>query len=68
VASGAELDLALSGGEDFALVMTFPPQAEPPGWAVEVGRCHPAAEGSRLVHPDGTSSTLEATGWDHLGR
>lgn len=58
--------LALSGGEDFVLCFTLAPSAPAPAWAVPVGECLPPDQGCRLVHADGSSSALEATGWDHL--
>ena len=69
VAAGVDdVGMALSGGEDFVLCFTLPGSSRPPPWAVMVGRCLPSSEASRLVHPDGTSTPLEATGWDHLAR
>lgn len=69
LASGVDdVALALSGGEDFVLCLTFPPGVEPPAWATRVGRVLPLREGSRLVRSDGETTALEATGWDHLAR
>ena len=50
----------LSGGEEHALLATFPAGGVPEGWRV-VGVC---AEGSGVL-VDGEQPTV--TGWDHFG-
>jgi len=68
------LELALSGGEDYELLATLPPDA------VEAARLHVKdafgvtltdvgviiEEGLIAVHPDGRESVLEPAGWDHF--
>ena len=58
------LDLALYGGEDYALVMTFDAGAVPPAFA-EIGRC---VEGRRLFleSADGAVRPIEPRGFDHF--
>jgi thiamine-monophosphate kinase len=63
-----DLDLALSGGEDFVLCFTLPDGVLAPSWAIRVGRCILPDSPSRLAHSDGSFSELEATGWNHLAR
>lgn len=68
--------LALSGGEDYELCFTAPPEAAATllatvstgsGTAVtEVGEILAAENGRRLVLPDGREAPLEACGWDHF--
>jgi thiamine-monophosphate kinase len=70
-------ELALSGGEDYELCFTAPPEAvEPLVAAVEaqgtpvtvVGEILPAEQGRRLALPDGQEVALEASGWQHFSR
>jgi thiamine-monophosphate kinase len=76
VASGATLDDALGGGEDYELLATLPDDA-----AVEAARTElkeafgvPLVEIGRIVdgggltavEADGTERALEPTGWDHF--
>jgi thiamine-monophosphate kinase len=76
VASGATLDDALGGGEDYELLATLPGDA-----AVDAARAElkeafgvPLAEIGRIVEgegltaiePDGTERPLTPTGWDHF--
>jgi len=61
-----DVSLALSGGEDFVVCFSLPPERAAPAWAAPVGRLIPSGEGSRLLRPDGSTVPLEATGWDHL--
>ena len=61
-----DISLALSGGEDFVICFSLPPERAAPAWAAPVGRLIPSGEGSRLLRPDGSTVPLEATGWDHL--
>ncbi len=68
--------LALAGGEDYELCFTAPADAvEELKAAVTaatgtpvmvVGEIVPAAEGRRLVLPDGGEAPLEARGWEHF--
>ena len=70
------LDWALSGGEDYELLFTAPPeQADRLARAVQqatgtpvsvVGEVLPAAAGRRLVLPDGREVDLAARGWTHF--
>ncbi|MFC4560294.1 thiamine-phosphate kinase [Nocardiopsis mangrovi] len=55
------VDLMLAGGEDHALAATFPPDTEPPGTWVRIGR---VAAGTGVT-VDGRRS--QAGGWDHFG-
>jgi thiamine-monophosphate kinase len=59
------LDLALSGGEDYALVATGP-RAKRPRGAKRIGRIT-KGRGAVLERQDGTSQPL-AGGYDHLAR
>jgi thiamine-monophosphate kinase len=59
------LELALSGGEDYALVATGP-RAKRPRGASRIGRVT-KGRGASLERQDGTSRTL-ARGYDHLAR
>lgn len=71
-------DLALSGGEDFELCFTVPPdavdevvdavKAETGTRVTVVGEIWPAGEGRRLVLEDGREVPLEARGWQHFSR
>lgn len=69
------LTLALSGGEDYALLFTARADAEPVvvaavsaagGTPHAIGWLTPPAEGMRLRHADGVVAPLPARGWDHL--
>lgn len=72
------IDLALRGGEDFELIFTAPPAAvdriiatvkESTGTDVTlVGEVVSAADGRRLVLPDGREEPLVARGWNHFGK
>lgn len=60
------LDLALHGGEDYALLFTLPQDAEPPPGhgCVRIGRI---VEGDEIVlRLDGEGQPLTTGGWDHL--
>lgn len=69
-------ELALTGGEDYELCLTAPPEAVEKlveAVAVEtgtpltvVGRVEPPEAGRRLVLPDGREAILEARGWRHF--
>jgi thiamine-monophosphate kinase len=60
------LDLALGGGEDYSLLMTFPAGQMSPPFA-EIGRCE-AGAGVFLQAADGSRRTLEPRGFDHFTR
>ena len=60
------LELALHGGDDYALVMAFPPGALPAGFRA-LGACH-AGSGLFLRAVDGALSALEPRGYDHFSR
>ena len=61
------LQLALHGGEDFALVMTVPPEHVPPGF-VSIGRALASAESDSDVVLDGpTFVPVQQRGYDHFG-
>jgi len=68
------LNLALDGGEDYALLFTVPKR-----WAARIPRTFRGTEltrigeivrgrGVRLVTADGKASPLEPRGWDHFRR
>jgi thiamine-monophosphate kinase len=62
------LDLALQGGEDYAVVAAAPPGEAIEGF-VRIGSCEAAAGGASLValrRPDGTVVPVEAHGFDHF--
>lgn len=62
------LELALYGGEDYAIVVTVPEGRTPPGFT-PIGRILAAAPGEALVRlssPDGTSRPLKDEGFDHF--
>lgn len=62
------IDLALSGGEDYELLITIAPQFEnslPDDFTI-IGRVVDRAVGCSLVHHDGSRSTLVATGYNHF--
>ena len=70
----AALALALGGGEDYALLLTAPPQAVPAlvealpsGALADVGEVLSAAAGRTLVDADGRARPLPAAGWRHIG-
>ena len=70
------LEWALGGGEDYELLFTARPEAvdaivaavrQATGTPVSViGEILPAAEGRRLVLPDGREGELAARGWTHF--
>ncbi|MGK3997347.1 thiamine-phosphate kinase [Sorangium sp. So ce1024] len=62
------LDLALYGGEDYAVVVAGPDVGELAGF-VAIGRCAPREEGASdvaLLGPDGQLTSLVARGYDHF--
>ncbi len=76
LAGQAALEWALSGGEDYQLLFTAPPDAVPrlqkllwltTGTLVTaIGAILPPEAGMLLQAPDGTMQRLPARGWDHL--
>jgi thiamine-monophosphate kinase len=63
VATGATLEQAAIGGEDFELLAALPAGAVSPVPVVEVGRL---AEGAGVVLVDPGGSPVELHGWDHF--
>ncbi|WP_437531299.1 thiamine-phosphate kinase [Sorangium sp. So ce726] len=62
------LDLALYGGEDYAVVVAGPDVGELAGF-VAIGRCAPREEGASdvaLLGPDGHATSVEVRGYDHF--
>ncbi|WP_437984068.1 thiamine-phosphate kinase [Sorangium sp. So ce117] len=62
------LDLALYGGEDYAVVVAGPDVGELAGFVV-IGRCVPREEGASdvaLLGPGGQLTSLVARGYDHF--
>ena len=59
--------LALSGGEDYVLLFTLPPDLAPPdSWGARaIGQVVETSEGVIEVGPGG-ESPLDPAGWDHL--
>ena len=73
--SGRETDLALSGGEDYELLFTFPPAdvellLEAARRAklkiTPIGSITPVREGRVLIREDGATEPLAESGWDHF--
>lgn len=71
------LEWALSGGEDFELVFTFPPESTDTvrgalsdigGSMHIVGHITPGTEGVILVRRDGAKENLSCKGYDHFSR
>jgi thiamine-monophosphate kinase len=61
-------ELALHGGEDYALVIAGPDAGSTPGFTA-IGRCAPAGESEvALLGPDGQLIHVAARGFDHFGR
>ncbi|WP_438007801.1 thiamine-phosphate kinase [Sorangium sp. So ce321] len=62
------LELALHGGEDYAIAVAGPDVGSLPGF-VAIGRCAPREEGASavaLLGPDGQLTSVEARGYDHF--
>ncbi|WP_437953890.1 thiamine-phosphate kinase [Sorangium sp. So ce296] len=62
------LELALYGGEDYAVAVAGPDVGALPGFVV-IGRCAPREEGASdvaLLGPDGQLTSLVARGYDHF--
>jgi thiamine-monophosphate kinase len=59
------LELALHGGDDYALLMAFPP-GELPRPFMAIGSCR-AGAGVLLRAADGSERPLEPRGYDHFG-
>ena len=57
--------LALTGGEDYVLLFSLPPDMEPPGRfaCTKIGTL---SEGGVVLSEEGKTSPLPAAGWDHL--
>jgi thiamine-monophosphate kinase len=68
--TGADpLRLALTGGEDYALVVVAPASAPLEGFT-RVGGCEPPADGRgrvAIVSPDGALADVDEGGFDHFG-
>ncbi|XXT20567.1 thiamine-phosphate kinase [Sorangium sp. So ce429] len=62
------LELALHGGEDYAVAVAGPDVGSLPGF-VAIGRCAPREEGASavaLLGPEGQLTSVEARGYDHF--
>ncbi|WP_438026883.1 thiamine-phosphate kinase [Sorangium sp. So ce233] len=62
------LDLALHGGEDYAVAVAGPDVGSLPGF-VAIGRCAPREEGASdvaLLGPEGQVTSVAARGYDHF--
>ena len=67
IGGGDPLNYILTGGDDHALLATFPSASDvPDGWAVigRVGESDPEAEASVTV--DGKAWSTDAGGWRHF--
>jgi thiamine-monophosphate kinase len=64
------LELALNGGEDYAVLIAAPSNEPAPAGFVRIGRCEPAAEepAVMLLEVDGSERLLEERGFDHFSR
>jgi thiamine-monophosphate kinase len=62
IGGGDPLDFQLTGGDDHALVATFPPAEVPAGWKM-IGRVAP---GEPEVLLDGVVPEVESGGWKHF--
>lgn len=65
------LDLALHGGEDYALVIAAPDGEPPAPGFIRIGTCEAHAPGSpriALAGPDGAPITLPERGFDHFAK
>jgi thiamine-monophosphate kinase len=60
------LELALYGGDDYALLMAFAPGAVPPPFTA-IGTCRTGGE-LALCEADGAERKLEPRGYDHFAR
>jgi thiamine-monophosphate kinase len=58
------IELALYGGEDYALLMTFPSESVPPSFA-PIGRCT-TERGLRLAGQGGALREVDPRGFDHF--
>ncbi len=61
------LELTTTGGEDYVLLFTLPPETTPPArfGAQAIGEIT-AEPGLRMVAPSGRTKALGRSGWDHL--
>ncbi len=71
LATGATIEQALHGGEDYELLFTARADARVPrklaGVAVScVGRVRPSSFGVKLLAEDGSARELRAGGWEHF--
>lgn len=64
IGGGNPLDFQLTGGDDHALVATFPAGGVPAGWTV-IGR---VVDGEAGVLVDGAEWASSAAGWQHFSR
>ena len=62
-ATGATIEQAATGGEDYELLAALPPDAEPPVPVTIVGRL---TEGADVALLDATGAPLTLSGWDHF--
>jgi len=60
-----QLRLQLQGGDDYLLLFTLPAQEKLPPGCYCLGAVE-QQEGLRLAAPDGTLTTLQASGWQHF--
>jgi thiamine-monophosphate kinase len=63
IGGGNPLDFQLTGGDDHALVATFPAERVPAGWTV-IGR---VVDSEPVVLVDGAEWESGAPGWQHFG-
>ncbi len=68
----APVTCALSGGEDYQLLMTMPPASfkklDGKADLKVIGVVSPASEGYKLISPKGEEHQLIAQGWNHLNK
>jgi thiamine-monophosphate kinase len=67
VIGGDPLALALTGGEDYALVVALGADTEPGHGMRAIGRCGTGA-GVVLARRDGSIEAVDAMGWDHFAQ
>jgi thiamine-monophosphate kinase len=63
-ASGASIEQAATGGEDYELLAALPPDADPPVPVTVVGRL---TDGADVVLLDAAGAPQSLRGWDHFG-